>query len=141
MQPIQSSNLPIWLSADGNTYKQLVCLENYNIPLDTQVTETATFCGNSVGLGILKFTPTGSAVCEIAPTGQQVTYKDMVAWQKAQTLLWFKVQYPSPGSTSTNIFLSGQCYVTNTTLQLQINDVAKFTFTLTGSGEIDVDPA
>src|SRR6187549_221824 len=139
MNTLQSSNLPIELSFDnGLTFKQLVCLENYNIPVDTQVTETNTFCGNAVGLGVKKFTPSGSAVCELSPSGSQVTFEELLAAQMADTVLIFKVQYPSPGSTNTNIFMSGQCYVTNTTLQAQINDVIKFSFTLTGSGTLDV---
>lgn len=140
MQTINSQNVPIWLSADGVNYKQLVCVENYSIPLQTQNTKTATFCGQALGLGITDFTVTVSAVCEAAKTAAQVTYDDLVAWQLANTILTFKVQYPSPGSTSTNIFLSGQCAVTDTTLTAQVNDALKFSTTLTGSGTIDNTP-
>lgn len=140
MQTIQSQNVPIWLSADGVAYKQLVCIENYSIPLATQNTKTATFCGTALGLGITEFTVTVSAVCEAAPTAGQVTYADLIAWQLANQLISFKVQYPSPGSTNTNVFLSGQCAVTDTTLTGAVNDALKFSTTLTGTGTIDNTP-
>lgn len=140
MQTIQSQNVPLWLSENGTLYKQLVCLEQYGIPIETQTTETNTFCGIAVGVGAIRFNPTYSAVCEANPTADQMTFDDMVRIQLAGNPIWFKVQYPSPGSTNTNIFLAGQAYVTNTTYTAQVNDAIKFTGTLTGSGTIDRTP-
>lgn len=140
MTPIQANNVPFYLSADGTNYKEVVCLEQWGVPLDTDTTETATFCGNSVGVGITKFKPTLSAVCEQSPGASQVTADTLAAWQLANTPLWFKVQYPTTSSTGNKLFLSGQCYVTSVNVTGQVNDVVKFTVTLTGFGTIDLTP-
>lgn len=140
MTTIQSSNLPLWLSSDRITYKQLVCLENYTLKTDTQTNETLTFCGLALGVGIVKFSLDFSAVCEAAKTASQVTNDDMFAWQQAGTLLNFKIQYPSPGSTNTNIFFSGDVYVTGLTLPVAVNTAIKFTGTMTGTGILDITP-
>lgn len=139
MQTIQSSLLPIQLRVKGTTpWLTLVCLENYNVPVATTVTETDTFCGNAVGLGVKKFTPAGSAVCEQFPTSDQVTYDTLLNWQMNNTLLEFRVEFPSSGgSIGVMVFLQGDCFVTSTEFQAAINDVIKFTYTLTGSGVLD----
>lgn len=141
MQTLQSKDSPIQLRTKGTSpWKTLVCLENFNIPLATQVTETDTFCGNAVGLGIVKFTPAGSFVFEQFPDADQVTYDQMVEWQLNGTLLEFLVEYlGSTGSTATPKYLSGECFVTSTEMQAAVNDVLKATYTLTGSGIVSTE--
>lgn len=139
MQTLQSIDSPIQLRAKGTEpWKTLVCLENYNIPLATQVTETDTFCGNAVGLGLIKFTPAGSFVFEQFPTDDQVTFDQMLEWQIDRTQLEFKVEYQgSNGSlVAATKYLTGECFVTSTEMQGAINDVLKSSYTLTGQGTI-----
>lgn len=142
MNSIQGELAPLYLSSDnGITWKALVCLETYNIPLATEVNEVNTNCGLAVGLGPVKFTPQGSAVMEASPSGLQVTYHEMVQWQVAKTTLMFKTEYPpSGGQYGVNVALSGTCLVTATDLTAQIGQVIKFTFTLTGTGTINLNP-
>lgn len=144
MQTLQSKDSPIQLRVKGTSpWKTLVCLENFNVPLATQVTETDTFCGNAVGLGIVKFNPTGSFVFEQFPDSDQVSYDQMVEWQLARTTLEFLVEYlGSTGSTSTPKFLTGECFVTATEMQGAVNDILKATYTLTGQGVVSTtEPA
>lgn len=140
MQTLQSSNLPLWLSSDGVTYKQLVCIENYTLKLDTINNKTQTFCGIALGVGITEFSIDASAVCELAKTATQVTNDDVASWQINNTILWFKMQFPSPGSSATNIFFSGQVYVTGSTFVAAVNEVVKFTVAFTGTGTLDITP-
>jgi len=141
MQTVQSSNAPIEVREKGTLpWKTIVCAENYSIPVNTQVTTTDTFCGRAVGLGVLEFNPTVSAVYEDAPDTTMVTYDDMLAWQVNKTTLEFRVQYPGTGSAGSHIYLSGECSVTATELQGAVNEVLKFTATLTGQGELDITP-
>jgi hypothetical protein len=139
MNTIQGSQISLQLSPDnGVTWKDLVCLETYNLPLQTTVTETETFCGVAIGLGQVKFTPSGQGVCETAPTTNQVTIKDLQAWQIAKTKLLFRSQYPQTsgagGSMGSIVSLNGNCYVTATQETFATVDVVKFTFTLSGQG-------
>lgn len=143
MQTLQSIDSPIQLRAKGTMpWKMLVCLENFNIPLATNVTKTATFCGNAVGLGLIDFTPAGSFVFEQFPDDDQVTFDQMLEWQINRTTLEFKVEYQgSTGTLAATKFLSGECFATNTEMQAAINDVLKSTYTLTGQGIISTtDP-
>lgn len=139
--PIQSANLPLWLSEDGVIYKQLVCLENWTLSMDTTTTQTDTFCGSVTGVSQPKFSISFSAVCEAAASGTQVTFKDAARWQNNLTPLYFKVQYPSPGSTSNIAFFAGNVYMSASTYVAAVNDALKFTGTFTGNGNLDIDPA
>jgi hypothetical protein len=140
MADIQSVNYPIQLSTDGGTtYRSLVCLENYDIPVERSITETETFCGKSVGLGSLSFNPSGSAVCKNAPDSDEITYKEMVAAEVDGTLVKFKISAPASGTEAgDDFYLAGDCYVTSTTLQFATNELVKFSWTLTGTGTLDV---
>jgi len=142
MTTVQGELAPLYLSSDdGVTWKTLVCLETYKVPLDTTVNEDETNCGVAVGLGAIKFKPSGSAVMEAAPDNSMVTYKDMVGWQVAKTRLMFKTEYPGSGGTyGQNIALSGFCRVTSTSLTSQVGQVIKFDFTLNGEGLVNTNP-
>lgn len=142
MNSIQGELAPLYISSDGGiTWKTLVCLETYDVPLQTTVNQTETNCGVAVGLGAIKFNPKGSAVCEASPLTSQVTYKDMLGWQVNKTLVMFKSEYPgSGGQYGQNFALSGTCYVTDTDVTLQTGQVIKFTFTLTGTGTVNTTP-
>lgn len=137
MADIQSTLVPLEISEDGNTWKTLVCLEGYNVPVSTSTTETETFCGKSVGLGAKTFNPTGNAVHNPAKTTDEVTYDDMLNWQLNDTLIYFRSAYPGGGSVGAPIYLKGTCYVTETDLIFATNDVVKFSFTLFGTGTLD----
>ena len=68
MTTVQGELAPLFISEDsGETWKTLVCLETYKVPLDTTVNEEETNCGVAVGLGAIKFKPSGTAVMEAEP--------------------------------------------------------------------------
>lgn len=141
MQTVQSSLAPIEVRAKGTTpWLTIVCAENYAVPVNTQVNTVDTFCGRAVGLGVLEFNPTVSAVFENDPDTTMVTYDQMLQWQVAKTTLEFRVQYPGSGSAGSSLYLSGECSVTATELQGAVNEVLKFTSTLTGQGTLDITP-
>jgi hypothetical protein len=141
MQTIQSNLVPLQLSFDSQgTWQDLVCMSQYNVPIDLPTNVVETFCGIAVGLGTMAFNPSGTAVCEVNPTaGSQVTFQQLLTTMSNSTEIWFRVRYPGTGSTAgAVIFLKGTCYVTALDLQLQINQVIQFTFTFTGTGTLDV---
>ncbi len=142
MVQLQSSSLPIELSTDNSNWLTIVCLTDYQIPVDTAINEVDTFCGKAVGRAPATFNPSGNAIAEMEPTSNQVTYAQMLNWQLNDTLLYFRVQYPgSGGSIGSDIYLRGQCTVTNTTLTLTVGSAVAFSWTLTGQGLLDNNPA
>lgn len=135
MLGVQSTLVPIMLSADNKvTFYSLVCLEQYDVPVETTVTQTETFCGIFTGLGAIKFNPSGTAVCRIDPDPTMVSFDAMLDWQLLKTYLYFKVDYPSTGSVGSDFSLEGYCYVTKNQLKFKTNTVIEFDWTLTGDG-------
>lgn len=134
MQNIQSIDVPLLLSVDGVTYNQLVCLSEQTLPLTSQTTETNTQCGVAIGLGPVKFAPTFTAVANVLKDAGTVGLDDMEAYLIAQTALYYKLVRPYAGSVGGVSTLSGRCYVTAITETLTIDDVVKFSGTLSGIG-------
>jgi hypothetical protein len=143
MTTIQASAVPLRLSDNaGVSFKDVVCLLNYDVPLETQVNQVDTWCGTASGYGNIRFNPKGSAVCEANPDNStQVTLNEMLNWQVNKTPLLFKVEYPgSGGSAGMNFFISGSCRVTTTDFKASgPNDTIQFDFTLTGEGVVDIN--
>lgn len=137
MQTVQGELAPLYLSTDNINWKVLVCLETYDLGMQTTVNQVETACGIATGLGAIKFTPKGSAVMEASPSSSQVTMHDMIQWQQSKTLLFFKTEYPgSGGNYGQNVALGGNVYVTEVTPTFQTGQVIKFAWGLTGTGTV-----
>lgn len=133
--PVQSSSVPLQLSFDGGTtYKDLVCLENYNVESTTQTSTDDTFCGRFVGIGPIATQISGSAVCDTAPAGTQVSIAALKAAQAAGTLVYIRANYPGAGSAGGQISNNGNGYVTQASTQYAVNNLVKFSFTILVSG-------
>ena len=143
MPDLQASGYPIKLSSDnGVNWKTLICLKNYNVPIQRTTNESETFCGKSVGLGNVSFNPQGNAVVDTTPDSDEVTYGQMLIWLDGKTPLQFRTAIPDSsgvaGSIGDELFVKGNCYVTNLNLVFATNDVVNFDFTLTGFGTLDI---
>jgi hypothetical protein len=134
---IQSSDMPIELSFDnGVTWKDLVCLTDYQIPLNSPVTATDTFCGKKVGVGNIEFNPSGTATCEVIPDAGEASASELLDVQNAKSSIRFRVQNPQSGSVGQLLYIAGSCKVTNVTIIGTANNLITFTFQLTGEGVI-----
>lgn len=141
--PLQSIDSPIELSFDaGITWKELVCMSNYTLPTTLSTTVTETFCGPQTGVGSQTFNPTGTAMCQNYGllTNTQVTYGELLALQTARTQFLYRAQAPGTGSTGRDYYQSGSVYCTSLTLTAQVGSVLNFSFTLSGSGALDITP-
>jgi|GEM_PF-2466844 len=138
--PISSALSVIELSTDNATWKALICLSGWTAQVQTQKTTNDTQCGRIVGLGVITFAPTVTAICDRAPSNVQISYGDCLNFQTAKTKLFFRLASPAEGSYSLgqSFYLSGECYITDTTLT---DDTAgaqplKFSVTIDGQGEL-----
>jgi hypothetical protein len=135
--PVQASAVPLLISFDGGvTFKTLVCIESYTIDSVTQTTTSDTFCGRFIGLGPIASTISGSAVCETTPVAGQCTQKDLQGAQQAQTLLFFRANYPTAGSMGGQISNNASGYCTNVGEQFAINNLIKFTYSFLINGSL-----
>jgi predicted secreted protein len=134
---INAKDMPIELSFDNSvTWKTLVCLKNISIPLNTPVTEEETYCGTKVGVGTVKFNPSGEAVCETRPSATEVSFDDLLEKMNAGTSFLWRVQNPTSGSVGVGLYLSGSCKCTDLELTGEAGGLVNFTFTLTGEGTL-----
>ena len=140
MATLQSTAIPLELSDDNNTWRTLVCLTQYNMPLSKAVNSTETFCGIEVGLGSTTFNPTGTAVCKTDPDTDEWTFKELLTRFAAETSIYFRCTSPAAGSVGGPFYLSGSCKVTALDLQFQTGQTVQFTWTLTGEGALDITP-
>lgn len=140
MATIQSTLVPLELSFDSQTsWQALVCLTQYNIPVERAVTVEDTFCGPQTGVASITFNPTGTAICKTDPgAGYEVTYQTLLTKLDAGTVFWFRVRYPGSGSVGGNVFLKGECKCTALDLQADATTFLRFTFTFTGEGILDI---
>ena len=127
MAAIDSINAPLELSVDGVNYSTLVCLTSTGTNMTRDVTSTETFCGISVSLGNLQVTIPFAAICETAPTAAQVTYKNMLNWMNAGTLLYWRI----------NFYTAGTAYVTSLDLTGDAGATLTFSGELTMTGTLD----
>lgn len=137
MQVVQSQIVLFLLRPHGSsTWYQLVCLEAYNEPWETQSTQTETQCGVATGLGAIKFNPSGTGVMETDPNSTQVTLEHLRNWQIAQQVLDYQIQNPGSGGSAGSFFYTeGQCYVQKAELIVKEGDVVKFAWALLGNGQ------
>lgn len=139
MASVQSTLVPLELSFNGGTTWQiLVCLTQYNIPLERATNVTETFCGTETGLGALTFNPSFTAVTKLDVESNQVTYARLLTAMVNEELIQFRSQYPGSGSIGVNWYLRGSCYVTSLDKQFQTGQTVQFTGTLTGTGSLDI---
>lgn len=143
MGDIQASGIPIKFSSDnGVTWKTLICLKNYNVPITRSTNESETFCGKSVGLGALSFNPQGNAVVSTTPDSDEVTLYQMLIWITSKKELLFRTAYPESsgvlGSIGDEFFIKGSCFIVSINPIFATNDVVNFDFEARGFGELDI---
>jgi hypothetical protein len=126
----------------GSTYRTLVCLQNFDLEVSSNIDTQETDCGQINTPGIPGSTVNFTAVCEVTPGGSQATYKDCLAAQVANTKVKVRVQNPTVqgASIGTAFFVNYDAYFNNVTLQKQTGAVITFTGTITSTGPIDVTP-
>ena len=118
------------ISADsGTTWLKLVCLIKQGFESTRQVNKTMTQCGQQVGLGSLDNTVPLEGAVNTNPTSGYASYENMQSWLKNGTALMFR-QIMDNG-----LYNGINAYLTDLKLDLPVDDIAKFTGTLTGFGE------
>lgn len=138
---IQSNLIPMAVSADDITYKNIVCKKSWNFNGDTTVNQDETDCGPHVGLGANKWTVDFTALLNTSPNGAtEVSASVMLGYWSAQTLIYVKLQYPTSGSPGTAFYIQGPAYITSFKLVNQVGSLMEFDGTLTGNAAVDITP-
>lgn len=140
-QELQASLVVLWLSDTGSNYKLVTCEESSSASTTAAVTKTPTKCGVFTAVANAETSISGSGVVDGDPAANQVSYKQMEAWCRAKTLLYFIYKnLTDAGSGQTNgesVYLDGRGYLTEVTVTAQEGDLVKFNWVLEPSGTVD----
>lgn len=140
---IQGVDLIFEVREVGETdWERLVCALDDQAEMDNEVSEVDTKCGTFTGVKELKGSYSGNAVANAAPTGTEVSYDQVLAWQKAKTLLDFRYYNLAFGAIAEGaaVYQEGQGRFTNSVLTGTTGEVVQFSWTFSPSGEIFLEP-
>jgi hypothetical protein len=123
------------------TWKRLVCAIDDQAEMDNEVSEVDTKCGSFSAVKDMKGSYSGNAVSNADPTTSEVSYQDVIAWQKARTLLDFRYYNMADGTTleGAALFQTGQGRFTNSVLTAANGETMQFSWTFSPSGEIELE--
>jgi hypothetical protein len=137
---LQSNLVPLKISTDGGTTKKsIVCKKGFTFNHETPITEENTDCGVLIGLGSNKWSFDVEGVVNTTPTsGSEVSYEDLLGIANAQTQIDVYLDHPS--GSGTDVYASGDAYITNLRFTNQVGSLHTFTATITGTGTLDITP-
>ena len=126
--------------AGGSSYKNLVCLRTSSVNTTVDSTTEQTNCGPLTSVADATMSIDFDAICEVSPTGTQISYEDLLAAMVGKTLIAIRVQNPvvsgsSAGAAYYHQFLG---YVTSLTLNQSTTEFINFSGTVTSTGIVDV---
>lgn len=132
------------VSGDSDTtWDRLVCALDDQAEMDNEVSEVDTKCGTFTGVKEMKGSYSGNAVANATPNaGTEVTYEDVVFWQKNKTLLDFRYYNAANGAIAQGaaVFQTGSGRFTNSVLTGTTGEVVQFSWTFSPTGEIELTP-
>jgi hypothetical protein len=130
--------------AGGSSYKTLVCLRTSSVNSTVTVNEDETNCGKLTSVGDPGFSFSFDAVCEVAPTITQVSYKDLLTATVNKTKITVRFQNPTVTGASIGTVYYHQCeaYITDLTLNQDAAGGAyvNFSGTIQSTGTLDITP-
>ena len=134
---IQSNQVPLQLSSDGVTYKNVVCKRTTNFNGTTSVNVEETDCGIEKGLGTPDWTIGFEGVVNTTPTSTtELSTADLLSLWLNKTLTYTK--FLTGDGTGKNIYIQGTGYITDLTVDVSTGNLVAFSFTLNGVGNPDI---
>jgi hypothetical protein len=128
--------------ANGTSFKNLVCLRTGSVNTTLDTTTDQTNCGVLTAVGEPSMTIDFDAVCEVSPSGTQVSYKDLLTASVNKTVIAVRVQNPtvSGSSTGASYYHQFSGYVTDLSLNQSTAEFMNFSGTIASSGTLDIVP-
>jgi hypothetical protein len=134
---VDSKLVPVAISTDNITYKNVLCKRTSNFSLTSAVNAEESDCGISKGLGSVDWTQDFEGLVNITPNGAtEMSASDILTIAANQTLAYIK--WMTNDGTGKNLFVQGQGYITDFGTQLSTGNLAAFTFTFNGVGAPDI---
>jgi hypothetical protein len=128
--------------AGGSSYKNLVCLRTSSVNTTVDSTTEQTNCGPLTSVADATMGVDFDAICEVSPTGTQISYEDLLAAMVGKTQISVRVQNPVVSGSSAGAAYYHQFfgYVTSLTLNQSTTEFINFSGSVTSTGIVDVTP-
>lgn len=140
-QEILGSLVTMWVSETDSAYKTIVCEESSQSSTTSSVTTTKTKCGSFTAVDTPETAISGSGVAGGNLASNQVSFKQLEAWVRAKTKLYFIRRNEADvalGITAGEIvYLDGQGYFTEATETSAEGDTVKFNWAFSTTGTVD----
>jgi hypothetical protein len=124
-------------------YKSLVCLRTSSVNTTMDATTEQTNCGVLTSPSEPQMSLDFDAICEVTPSGSQISYEDLLACIKNKTIVMVRVQNPAVTGASVGAAyyhrFSG--YITDLTFNQSTTEFINFSGTIQSTGTIYNEPA
>jgi hypothetical protein len=128
---------------DG-TWFTIVCEETSDAGSTATVSEAKTKCGTFTTSSSATSNANGSGVVDAAPASNQATFNDIHQLVLDQTLVWARYQNLADPANSVEagdiVNMHGQGRFNDARTQNSAEDVSKFTWAFSFSGDVSVNP-
>ena len=126
--------------AGGSSYKNLVCLRTSSVNTTVDSTTEQTNCGVLTSVGEPTMAVDFDAICEVSPSGSQVSYSSLLTAMVNKTLVTVRMQNPTVTGASTGAAYYHQFagYITDLTLNQSTTEFINFSGSISSSGTIDI---
>jgi len=132
--------LEVDFTGAGTTYDTMVCLQNFDSPMEASVEKIDTDCGQVTSVGVPGVTVSATCINDLAPGSNQASFKKCDAALAAGTKVKVRLQNPVVGAVTlgSQVYRVFDAYFSEVTIQKDTNAPMSFTFTLNSTGTIDV---
>lgn len=126
--------------AGGTSFKNLVCLASSSVNTNADTSTDNTNCGILTAVGDSSMTIDFDAVCEVAPSVAQVSYKDLLTAMVNKTMVAVRVQSPvvTGSSIGAAYYHQFNAYINSLTLTQANTELIKFSGSFTSTGVLDI---
>ena len=141
MGQVQGSLQNIEIDVTGGTsYKNLVCLRTSSVNTTVDSTTEQTNCGVLTSVGEPTMSVDFDAICEVAPSGSQVSYEDLLSAMVNKTLVSVRVQNPTVtgASIGTAYYHQFSGYITDLTWNQATTEFINFSGSINSTGTLDI---
>lgn len=129
---LQSRNVALSMSSDGNTYYQVVCKKAAGVAIEPQITQEDSDCGPHTSAGTTRWSFDAEVILNTTPNGATEISVDTIAgWANNATTVYAKL-------VNGTYYRQGAGIVTNYRETLPLNGLVTATFTFTGDGTLDL---
>ena len=143
MGQVQGSLQHIEIDVTGqSSYKNLVCLRTSSVNSTVDSTTDQTNCGVLTAVGEPQMSLDFDAICEVSPSGTQVSYNALLSAFASASLVSVRVQNPTVTGSSEGAAYYHQFegYITSLTMNQATTEFINFSGTIASTGEIAVAP-